>query len=181
MSDGESEAFPQSHRGKQHGSAGLPKVPVVGDSWYDRGVNYWARRIGFVLGMALVILLGGIGGVALYTKFRRFLLPSDLWPVADGVVAVASCAMVLVGFLHARVKLREQRRSPTPTAQLRAKRAEARAQAARWRGPAQLLVYVCAPLLLPLVGYLTGMVAGGMLGREVAAEIAARREWEARQ
>lgn len=180
MVDAESEALPQDALRKQRDPGEPPKVPIVGRSWHKRGVGYWSKRIGFVLGMVLIVIFGGIGGFGLYTGFKEAVLPYSAWPAADAVVAIASCATLVVGVVHARIKLRQQRQAPTPTAELRERSARTRAQTSKWQGIGQALVYVCAPLVLPLMGYFTGMVAGGLLGREIAAEIAARHEWEAR-
>jgi hypothetical protein len=35
----------------------IDKVPGLGDTWYERGVRYWLRRVGSVLLMALVLAL----------------------------------------------------------------------------------------------------------------------------
>lgn len=35
----------------------IERVPMLGTTWYERGVRYWLRRVGMVLLMALVITL----------------------------------------------------------------------------------------------------------------------------
>lgn len=53
----------QSHRVRLPPRSELPpevtleRLPLVGTSWYERGVNYWARRIGIGVVLAVVVVV----------------------------------------------------------------------------------------------------------------------------
>jgi hypothetical protein len=49
----------------------IPVLPALGDTWYDRGPRYWARRAGVTLMWVVVLALLGSFGYGLFSGIRH--------------------------------------------------------------------------------------------------------------
>lgn len=76
----------------------IEELPIVGTTWYERGVRYWLRRTGFVLGLllALVVMTLILGG--LFSLIRH--ASTTAFYVAVGIEATYTLA--ILAYLTAR-------------------------------------------------------------------------------
>ncbi|MEV0279099.1 hypothetical protein AB0I22_22315 [Streptomyces sp. NPDC050610] len=134
------------------------------------------NRARLAIGQLMFTAFVGFFAVAAYSGVVDD-LPPTARVVADVLEAVGSCAALVWGWRAARKQIREQLlHPPTPEQawrRVKSSRSRAAGQAAggRW-------VIFLAPLLVPMVAYLLGMVCAGAFVRELPSEVGARRALE---
>ncbi|MEV0266792.1 hypothetical protein AB0I49_36340 [Streptomyces sp. NPDC050617] len=131
------------------------------------------HRTRLAVGQLLLTVLVGFFAGAAYSGFAD-VLPPTARVVAGVLEVVGSCVALVWGWRSTRKQIREKLlNAPTPEQSwrnMRASRSRAAGQAAggRW-------IVLLAPLLVPLVAYLLGMVCASAFIRELPSEVGARR------
>ncbi|MGW0209676.1 hypothetical protein ACWDZ8_29140 [Streptomyces sp. NPDC003233] len=156
---------------------GIPSLPGLGTTWYERGPRYWLRRaLGATLWLAVLAFCVYIA-LVLYGSFRGA-LPPAVRPVWDWAQAAASVVALVWGWL---VQRRDHRGKlldpPAPDAFRAAKRDERR----RSTGPAlaaRALWLIAAPVLPALAAWAVGWSVAAFTVREYPSEVGARRMLE---
>ncbi|MHC5904704.1 hypothetical protein ACVNF4_12470 [Streptomyces sp. S6] len=154
--------------------AGIPALPRLGTSWYERGTRYRLARTRTTLAQLLIAGAVVFFCLGVYRGFAAALPPTARL-VADGVEIAASCATLARGWV---VQRRDHRKAllapPTPEETWAAKRAHNR-RALRSAGSGRGLLILAAPLLPALAAYYVGWTAAWLTVREYPSEAGARR------
>lgn len=158
-------------------SAGPAKLPLLGTSWYRRGVGYWLRRIrqGVVL-LGFGALFGWLS-VAIWQDIESG-LPTGWHRAADVTMGVLSLVGFVRGWFWGRRTIRAKLADPPTPEQAWIRHRQAR----RGRGSANpdfgkrggaLLFF--APFFPPCVAWWIGSTFGTLLVRELPSEAGARK------
>ena len=154
--------------------AGIPALPKLGTSWYERGTRYWLSRTRTALAQ---LLIAGVVVVFCFGVYQGFTeaLPPTARHVVDGVEIAASCASLVWGWLSQRRDHREALLAPpTPEETWAAKRAHNR-RALRSAGSGRGLLILAAPFLPAVATYYVGWITAWLTVREYPSEAGARR------
>ena len=158
----------------------VPKLRLLGTSWYRRGLGYWLRRTGLATGMTVItalmvfLLVGFVGGLASTTTG---------WG-AVAVVVVASAAATWSTYSVFRSTLRREAEIATPPVQSAARRTRASGLGlgAAARGGSPVVGGLIFIGLLFVIGWLivpTAFLFRRYLGPEEKAAVLAVQEWKA--
>ncbi|MGQ4512692.1 hypothetical protein [Streptomyces sp. DW26H14] len=156
----------------------LARLPVVGTSWYRRGLPYWLRRVLYPGFVALALLVIGICLVfAFYDVFSGV---PDGWRTVCYVVHDAACVVCLGwGWVRGRRQVKQDRLDPSSVAErgatFRLRQRSIRPTTA-WTALVRLLSVLLLPFLAALMAYALGGYVAVNLVRELPSEAAARRE-----
>ncbi|CCB76155.1 membrane protein of unknown function [Streptantibioticus cattleyicolor NRRL 8057 = DSM 46488] len=130
----------------------VPRLPVVGTTWYRRGVRYWLRRASIALFILLFTAFFCFIAFSLYQGFRSA-LPPWLRPYWDWAEIAATCVTLPWGWIAARRQYRKEIADPpTPEDAWRIKRERAR----RGRSLAvtgRALLIIAAPVMPAFAGF----------------------------
>lgn len=154
--------------------SGIPALPKLGTSWYERGARYWLSRTRTTLGQLLTLAILVFFCFGAYWGFVRG-LPSTARLVLDSIQAVASLAALVWGWIRQRRDHREALLDPpTPEETWAAKRAHNR-RAPRFALSSRALVLLAVPLLPAVATYYAGWITAWLTVREYPSEVGARR------
>lgn len=156
----------------------IPKLPVLGRTWYKRGALYWLRRAsGALLWLVLMSLMCGVV-IELYQSFRLH-LPPILRPVWDWTQVAASCGLAVWGWVQQRRAIRKKLLNPpTPAQAWINKRYDT--QRGQNLGRAALIpALIVLPVVPALFAWSVGTLAAAFTVREYPSEVGARRFLEA--
>ncbi|MFD9823529.1 hypothetical protein [Streptomyces violascens] len=158
-------------------SAAPAKLPLLGTSWYRRGVGYWLRRIWLAL---YQLVFGGLFvllSVAVWQGIESG-LPAGWHRAVDVAMGGVSLAFLVRGWIWGRRTVRAKLAAPpTPEQtwigyrQARTGRGSGNPTVGRRGGP--LLFF--APFLPPCVAWWMGMTCATQFVREIPAEAGARK------
>ncbi|WP_416975688.1 hypothetical protein [Streptomyces sp. 4F14] len=155
--------------------SGIPALPRLGTSWYERGPRYWLSRTRTTLGQLLTMGAVSFFGVALYLGFTSE-LPATVRLVCNCVQIAAACVAFVWGWTNQR---RDHRKAlltpPTPEETWTAKHEHNR------RAPRIALsgrggfIILAAPVAPAFFAYYDGWIAAWLTVREYPSELGARR------
>ncbi|KND39316.1 hypothetical protein [Streptomyces acidiscabies] len=154
--------------------SGIPALPKLGTSWYERGTRYWLSRTRTTLGQLLTVAMLVFFCFGAYWGFVRG-LPSTARLVLDVIQVIASLATMVWGWITQRRAHREALLDPpTPEETWTAKRAHNR-RAPRIALSSRGLVLLAVPLLPAVATYYVGWITAWLTVREYPSEVGARR------
>ncbi|MET7681245.1 hypothetical protein [Streptomyces sp. NPDC005423] len=157
--------------------AGIPALPGLGTTWYERGPRYWLRRACGAALWFMVLAFFCFIALSLYGGFRQA-LPPTVRTVWDWTQVAASCVALGWGW---RVQRRDHRAKlldpPTP-AQARSAKRDGTRRSVGLAVAGRVLCLVAAPVMPVFVAGCVGWVAAAFTVREYPSEVGARRAME---
>ncbi|MFF7335115.1 hypothetical protein [Streptomyces sp. NPDC008150] len=174
MASQASSEMPSAGRPGSSGSRGVPVLPRLGTTWYDRGPRYWLRRVWSGVVLVLVVAAFCFFAVELYRGFTEQ-WPSALRTAWNTVQVVGGCGALVWGWVKQRREHRREMLDPPAPARARlVRRRQARRNVAlvfALRG----VVLLAAPVMPAVAAYVVGWSAAWLTVREYPAEAGARR------
>ncbi|GAA2469805.1 hypothetical protein ACFPFX_12255 [Streptomyces mauvecolor] len=158
-------------------SAGPAKLPLLGTSWYRRGVGYWLRRVRLVVFQLVFGGLFALLSVAIWQGIESG-LPTGWHRAVDVVMGVLGLIGFVRGWIWGRRTIRTKLADPPTPEQAWIRHRQAR----RGRGSANpdfgrrggaLLFFT--PFLPPCVAWWIGMTCAVQFIRELPSEVGARK------
>ncbi|WP_225101605.1 hypothetical protein [Streptomyces sp. CoH27] len=157
---------------------GIPSLPGLGTTWYERGARYWLRRAFSTLFLLAVPAFFCYIALRLCQGAPRSDMPPGVRRVWDVTMVIASCATFARGWVGQRRALRRQLLDPpTPDAFLAAKRAEA-GRARYWSRACLIPLLLAAPVLPAVAAWCVGRLLAVLTVRAYPSEVGARRWME---
>lgn len=151
------------------------KLPIVGTSWYRRGVVYWLRRVAYssfallFATMMFGILLGAFGSSV---QGLSGVWPLVLW-IAMGALCIGSAVW---GWCYSRRQMRAKLDEPSsPEQTWKQHKAGQRQVGTGLSSPWRIVVLLALPFLAPLFAWVLGMLCAATFVRELPSEVGARR------
>jgi hypothetical protein len=92
----------------------IPALPSLGDTWYDRGPGYWARRVGLTLMWVVVLAAIASIDVGLFSGIRRSS------PTGFAVFLAVDVALTIALLVYAAVGTARQWNTASLPGQVRA-------------------------------------------------------------
>ncbi|MEU5533909.1 hypothetical protein [Streptomyces sp. NPDC020362] len=155
--------------------AGIPSLPGLGTTWYERGARHWLRRAGGALFLLTVLAFFCCIALRLYPGVPRSDLPAGVRRGWDVTQVIVSCATLAWGWVKQRRDLRGQLLDPpAPDAFRAAKRAEA-THAGYWSRAGLIPLLLAAPVLPAVAAWGVGWFAAALTVREYPGEVGSRR------
>ncbi|MEU9099366.1 hypothetical protein [Streptomyces sp. NPDC048361] len=157
-------------------SAAPAKIPLLGTSWYRRGVGYWFRRVAAV-GLQIVLAsLFGLIPVAMWRGVESG-LPTGWHRAVNIAMGVLGLVFLVRGWITGQRIVRAKLADP-PTPErawvLRRQRRSGRGSANPDFGRRGGRLLFFAPLFPPCVAWWIGMLCGVSWVRELPSEVGAR-------
>ncbi|MEU9478754.1 hypothetical protein [Streptomyces sp. NPDC048191] len=160
--------------------AGVPSLPGLGTTWYERGPRYWLRRaLGAAVWLAVLAFCVYIA-LVLYGSFRG-VLPAAVRPVWDGAQVAASVVALVWGWLVQRRDHRGKLLDPPSPDEARAAARDARRRSTGLAVAGRALWLIAAPVLPALAAWAVGWSVAAFTVREYPGEVGARRRLEAQK
>ncbi|WP_225835776.1 hypothetical protein [Streptomyces sp. NK08204] len=155
-------------------ATGIPSLPGLGTTWYERGTRYWLRRVRTAVLLLPVLAFAVYIALVLYASFRGA-LPPAVRTVWDGAQVIGSCGAVVWGWVRQRRDHKKALLDPPSPGEFRARK---RAETGRSVGLAmagRFLWLIAAPVLPALVAWGVGWLAASLTVHEYPSEAGARR------
>ncbi|MFG2149465.1 hypothetical protein ACGFRG_35475 [Streptomyces sp. NPDC048696] len=155
------------------------KLPIVGTSWYRRGVGYWLRRVVWsgtaLLTMVLMfgLLLGAFGSTVDGL--------SGVWPLVLWIAMCAACVGAAIwGWIYARRQMRAKHAEPSSPEEAWKRHKESGQQVGSALSSPWRAMVLLAPFMAPLFAWMIGLLCASVFIRELPAEARARRAMASR-